>query len=684
MYLNDRFSFNAFRNPDACLRTALERAVAGANRHRKAVRLFISFVSPCVLILCLGGTGAAFDTFEHFYIGQVAFHEALNQCGNACDKWNFDTVFPNQKAKTLDPDACGENLFLRAWKGYANDTTLNMKSHLASCEEHDLATAAISYIPVDFGDLTALAGDFSEDPEELGEYIRGMQNPRTIHEVKMLLAIRRHLVSACLWMGANVDTCPETLSEPLFPGVPGSTKYTATRAEAAAFEDVPGYVALAQQNKDHFPLDSWAAYSYYHEVAYDKALDYDDNKHQDPKQHKNDLVMAILNEGFAQHFLQDSFASGHIASDWGYEITSGVIFSSPARYTLLTSHDSVNALGLKVRFEHPVQWNLGSLRARASLPERIPSDTELQTNGWIAYGDDSLLLQRANLHREILIAAATQSVAEILEVATARNAPPNVRVKFEPAKNFPVPRTPNLSQPVNALKPGDKPWDTCSYFGNGKSFTKCSSIGSLNRWKGCSIWTLGSQCRSPDFRVPNQPLEGWKIQVSAGVTTGSFVQLGSNLKTVEEKRSVITTEAFDLGYVRTTGPWWPPNYLGIGAKITNQVRSAIYPLSVGYWVSPPSGSYYLGVRLNVGVRLEDSFQRSNPSTNEEASLEMALPVEIGLNLYPPLALFFRAEAFSLNFTNVAESGPFRLRTDSIFNGRTTLSGGIRYDLAGVF
>src|SRR5262249_39655126 len=107
------------------------------------------------------------------------------------------------------------------------------------------------------------------------------------------------------------------------PGqVYGSAPYRPSREELAEYETLPGYVRLAAKNRSHFPTHSWSAYSEFH----GKALRAADAFRLSGARDQAQLIDALLNEAFAQHFLHDSFASGHIGTEFGSCFLFGGIY----------------------------------------------------------------------------------------------------------------------------------------------------------------------------------------------------------------------------------------------------------------------------------------------------------------------------------------------------------------------
>jgi hypothetical protein len=110
-----------------------------------------------------------------------------------------------------------------------------------------------------YGEILALAGDYYESPASLEEEITPAVR-EAIHDVT--------------------------------PDADGTFLLTAHRGIAA-------YLDLARRNDDHFACRSWLRYARHHAEALGMALD-------------RDLERALVRNAFADHFLTDAFASGHL------------------------------------------------------------------------------------------------------------------------------------------------------------------------------------------------------------------------------------------------------------------------------------------------------------------------------------------------------------------------------------
>jgi len=440
-----------------------------------------------------------------------------------------------------------------------------------------------------------------------------------------------------------------------------------------------------------------------------------------------------MEEGFAQHFLQDSFASGHIGSAWGEFMELPHRGSMPLEYVpnrivLQRSHDYLNEHGLLVA----VPFGFEAIN---------PAGNEFE-NKWTAYGDNSLLCVQATTHRAMLLSASKVSLLEIFQAARGRNGPSH----FLAEKTFPVPlemlshfkkvdgletaatrQGPStISHPVGNVvasapaREGDinlkTPPKQPSYdFEHEPSVEQVSSesdppppasgllpeCGAANYDSSECDLMKWSDHRSPDFRVPDQPDEGWKFSISGGTTFGRVAQLNpqsvitneSFVKTKKDpgppppitgkgERHRSGTEIFELGYLRRATKFGV-NYFGAEAKIVNNARTEIYPLVVGYYVLPASRLYYLGATINLGVRIDNPYLKGNPSSSSKYSLQFSFPWEFGWEIYPPFTFFTRAEVFALDLPGLGTNSPVSAKGYPIYLGYTSLTGGIRLDLTGV-
>jgi len=597
----------------------------------------------------------AYDTFEHRYLGNTA----------------YDIVSKSQKLKE-PPWATSES---------PKDDEQN--------HARGMAIRFLNGVPVMFGDLPALAGDYTESVDDLSMRFEGFRDVRS-EEVNRIIAIRRQWFNACRWHHEHIQkgNQPNTLDQ-CFPKITreqlekvlleadqsnaqlGSEGYSPTRMERGEFERLPEFIDLAAENKAHFPQHSWSTYIQHHYCAlvFAAASGHGSGPVDDkckrifsPGQEKGDslskedlLRQAIIYEGFAHHFLHDSFSSGHIGVPYGWcaidrlpplfpkQISKPMpMFCSPTKQLLQHTHDTLNRLGIKVAIPNPPMF-LGEFR-------------EKLVNGWTAFGDNHLFIPEAAFHRAVLLRIAVESLEEVYKTATGEQAAQTfIHNCMKWKEVFPVP-----------AKQKDVPAYTCQ-----------------EDAKPNDLWKWGLSGRSADERVPDPALEGWKIMVTHGQAFGRFNQLNAD-GSVKEAKNSFDTYTFELGYIRSTGSIF--NYFGFGIEVLPEIRTSIYPLSFGGWYAPPSRLWFFGLRSNIGVRLEEGLTEENPENRLRAQFEGSLVIDAGFEIYAPVAFYIRAEPLSVVARGFGSTTQTKQATvESPFNGRGAISFvGLRFDLADIF
>lgn len=97
------------------------------------------------------------------------------------------------------------------------------------------------------------------------------------------------------------------------------------------------YAMLANENQDHFAPRSWARYARHHAEALRLALD-------------RDLDAALVRNAFADHFLTDAFASGHL------RVPRDALVGLPGALPTRQMHDEENVHGLWVQSASGFVW----------------------------------------------------------------------------------------------------------------------------------------------------------------------------------------------------------------------------------------------------------------------------------------------------------------------------------------
>jgi hypothetical protein len=683
----------------------------------------------------------AFQTFEHFYVGQTAYSEiCFDGTNSECNDFAISDLLA-KVASGSEIDGEVRNTLCGKPGTYAILAKVIDSIHIphlgSDSDEKQRAERSLTSeegIALSFGDLSALAGDFTSTPCDLYRRLQHMSKLDSSDGIETVEATRQHLTDACDWAKracgndkCRNQSCAELLSKSNAPAP--SMPYPISRVENASFERLPEYSRLAAFNQEHFPEHSWAVSRDHHEKARWHASNYNASNGSQTAE----LVEAVMEEGCAQHFLQDSFASGHIGSAWGEFMKLPHRGSMPLEYVpnrivLQRSHDYLNEHGLLVA----VPLGFEAIN---------PAGSEFE-NKWTAYGDNSLLCVQATTHRAILVSASKVSLLEIFQAARGGNGSSH----FLAEKTFPVPlemlsgfrkadgletarrrMDPSvISQPVgNAVTSASTPVENVSLklppkqlsykFESGPALESVSSASDpqptasrlLPECKAANYHS--SECdlqkwndhRSPDFRVPDQPDEGWKFSISGGTTFGRVAMLNpqsvitneSFVKTKENpgppppitgksEQHRSGTEIFELGYLRRATKLGI-NYFGAEAKIVNNARTEIYPLVFGYYLLPPSRLYYFGTTINLGVRIDNPYLKVNPSSSSKYSLQFSFPWEFGWEIYPPFTFFTRAEVFALDLPGLGTNSPVSAKGYPIYLGYTSITGGIRLDLTGV-
>ena len=584
----------------------------------------------CVLLIAVSAAAPAwgFDYFEHRYLGNTAYRNALGELR--------DPGLSEALAR-----AAGESLgFGRKPAGPS-----------------DLADRLLERLQLQFGDLSALAGDFTEDERDLKKLIGEMLKREKGSRARALIVdTRRQWFSACKWLyrsrgesrdpGPAWEDCFRSIAGDGDLGRPpkrefGSSGYQASREELAEHEMVPRYISLASQNKAHFPRHSWKSYSDHHSEALRFASCYARKVPcaGAPLSGEALLVEAILNEAFAQHYLHDSFAAGHIGTGYG-ECRLG-FFCTPTKRRLKQTHDFLNELGLEVR-----------ISPSPSDPRRLGEDAaaKLRT-GWTAFGDDHLFIREADFHRAVVVLTATESIKEVFEHAREGQAPAPCRMCTSTV--FPIPG--NLStESLAALSATDL--SAATY-----------PAGDLVRFDNSVNQAFLAEKRSLDPRIPGIPVEGWKLGLGS-----SRQSLGGNLRT----GPLETGGLLRLDYLRSGDPNWPNSY-GFEYWGLPNFRSS-YLFTVGYSWPRDLSPFSLAIRGKIGWRVEDTFTRNNPTDQRIGGLEIVFPAfELTYEVYPPVALFAQVNAAALFLRHGT-------RVTELINHKEFSSAiGLRFDLSGI-
>lgn len=123
------------------------------------------------------------------------------------------------------------------------------------------------------------------------------------------------------------------------------TTNNSSNCNITAFLAIPGYLEVVTKNYSHFGWNNMVAYVENHRRALDKAREAFLKKNQHPNQSRRLLEQALIYNGFADHYLTDAFASGHIrvpriqTKNWALKNLTGSLVSYRGDLLSLIMHD---------------------------------------------------------------------------------------------------------------------------------------------------------------------------------------------------------------------------------------------------------------------------------------------------------------------------------------------------------
>ncbi len=112
-----------------------------------------------------------------------------------------------------------------------------------------------------------------------------------------------------------------------------------------AFLAIPGYLEVVTKNYSHFGWNNMVAYVETHQKALMLAQESFHKKTEHPRQSRRLLEQALIYNGFADHYLTDAFASGHIrvpriqVKNWALKNLTGNLVSYRGDLLSLIMHD---------------------------------------------------------------------------------------------------------------------------------------------------------------------------------------------------------------------------------------------------------------------------------------------------------------------------------------------------------
>ncbi|MBN9230463.1 MAG: phospholipase [Legionella sp. 40-6] len=261
-----------------------------------------------------------------------------------------------------------------------------------------------------YGQIVMLAGDLFGDPRypisscepkqrsicflaqfnalAQGKDNKGCQNP--LSQTKNLLSYFQNLAQQLVIWKQDGKSEPDFYKLHATEINKQSNRLTCGGSKVSEYIPFGTYLKLAEVNFDHFSPDSLKAYEAGHQTALNTAMQaYQQKKMGNNKTAQQLLELAYAQNAFANHFLSDSFAAGHLRTP-RRAISEHI--KLPAILQLLLAnlmHDEDNRLGVNV-------VNAAGL-------------------SWKAYGDNYLMQSQAANHRYILIEAMQRSADAIYD-----------------------------------------------------------------------------------------------------------------------------------------------------------------------------------------------------------------------------------------------------------------------------
>lgn len=169
------------------------------------------------------------------------------------------------------------------------------------------------------------------------------------------------------------------------------------------FTSMPGYLEVVSKNYDHFGWNNMMAYVKYHDLALKKAQMAFQKKKSSPSTSRYYMQQALIYNAFADHYLSDAFASGHIRvprvqiTKWAGKNLKGLLKENRGDLLTMLLHDRE------------------SISLRTQKEEGLPVEN---SNGdlWTTRGDSHLHLKSFpnDPVRELPEQAIKESVKEIL------------------------------------------------------------------------------------------------------------------------------------------------------------------------------------------------------------------------------------------------------------------------------
>jgi len=275
-----------------------------------------------------------------------------------------------------------------------------------------------------YGELVALSGDFYESPKAL--FYETPSPLPWLWEANDLSDLRKVFVRELEWIEKRLAT------------EKGGSPYPDENLKLAW--NAKSYVELALRNVDHFGWHNLCAYARHHEAALELAVASGGRENET-------FRCALYTNAFADHFLTDGFAAGHI------RVPRAEICTWAEKEGL---NDKI--AGALSKLLHDQDGHVHSVHGEPSEEHRDAADglrvRDAEGDEWHTYCDGQLFLERSAQSPAVMHAvdAVSDSVFELLVAWQRRELPkgPYVASRRVP---FPHPDSPTLAQKFPADMP---------------------------------------------------------------------------------------------------------------------------------------------------------------------------------------------------------------------------------------
>jgi hypothetical protein len=311
---------------------------------------------------------------------------------------------------------------------------LGMRGALLACQELGVSPAPLEQlrrragdVALSYGEIVALSGDFYASPQALFD-----EKPSPmpwLWEDNDLSDLRKIFKTELDWIKRE-NRGPSV-------GYPDNNIALAWNAKS--------YVELALDNTDHFGWHNVVAYCRYHHQAIQYAVSAASHSENDETWRR-----ALYYNAFADHFLTDGFAAGHIRVP-RQEIRS---------WALRTGHDEKLA-GALSKLLHDQDGHVSTLHAQGehglSPEEGLPVKNALGIE-WSTRCDGQLFIVESNTDEPLIAQPAAAVAASLVELYTAHRQKRAPQGEYRALRHvpFPLPGSETLTKKFSASALGQK------------------------------------------------------------------------------------------------------------------------------------------------------------------------------------------------------------------------------------